>query len=433
MRIGLYGGLSNSMYLLAKIFHKKGHDVVFIRNFEDSFVFSQPCWDDIEVTLPYKQVISSATWSHSDWDSLEKEWGWKKPSFLCDLFDNEISTKPKTILDYRYLIYKFFEIKRKHWRKVRSVLSDCDIILVSGVNPVIIASMTGKPYIFMPYGQDMRTAAGHHPPTGHGLKVNLFYRSQQVLLKSAVKRALWVATCDPTGGGCSINHDVKNKLKFKSKSFSFPFSCDFQYDKYAARHELISRFDLAGDIANSVILFIPSRIDFFWKKTDLFLNAVISICKDYPDNPFYIIFSGWGEDRKNAIEIIRKNKCDRIIFLDYVLSKPLLYKMFKASDLVVDQFMFGTYGSSAVESMSVGTPVMMHIDTGVFKKAGMEPPPVLNCKTQEGIEATLIDILNGKIDLKDMGKKALDWYCRVHAVDVTIPKLLNEIEEVISK
>ena len=47
MKIGLYGGMANNMYALAKGMAAEGADVCFIRDRSDRYPFSQPLWDDV--------------------------------------------------------------------------------------------------------------------------------------------------------------------------------------------------------------------------------------------------------------------------------------------------------------------------------------------------------------------------------------------------
>src|SRR4030043_905009 len=91
-------------------------------------------------------------------------------------------------------------------------------------------------------------------------------------------------------------------------------------------------------------------------------------------------------------------------FLPCAVSKPILYDFFRAADVVVDQFRMGIYGTSSVEAMSCGAPVMMWIDKKRFQANGWPPPPVLNGKNEEEITRMLRDILIGRIDLENRAR-----------------------------
>ena len=56
VKIGLYGGVANNMYVFAKALARRGADVLFIRDRADRYPFSQPCWEDAAWTLGYDEV-----------------------------------------------------------------------------------------------------------------------------------------------------------------------------------------------------------------------------------------------------------------------------------------------------------------------------------------------------------------------------------------
>jgi len=145
-----------------------------------------------------------------------------------------------------------------------------------------------------------------------------------------------------------------------------------------------------------------------------------------------VICSGWGVNRSDAMRMVREANLEKKVkFLNVSLSKPLLLDMFRAVDLVVDQFNLGAYGTAALEAMSVGTPVMMWIDEHSFSKAGMSVPPVLNVQTEEEISNLLHKINHSAIDLIDRGRTSLSWIGEVHHYEKVLPNFVEKIAQII--
>jgi hypothetical protein len=122
-----------------------------------------------------------------------------------------------------------------------------------------------------------------------------------------------------------------------------------------------------------------------------------------------------------------------VTFLDFSLSKPVLYEFFKAADLVVDQFVLGSYGATCVEAMSVGTPVLMYINEREFERWGFPAPPVLNASNKEEISNLLKKIASGQIDLHEQGKICQQWVEKYHKSDLVVHQIISEYKREISQ
>ena len=84
MRIGLYGGLANNMYVFAKAMATHGLDVCFIRDRGDRFPFSQPVWEDVSCTLDHDKIAKAVHWTWEEWTAWEHQLEWQPPNWLKD-------------------------------------------------------------------------------------------------------------------------------------------------------------------------------------------------------------------------------------------------------------------------------------------------------------------------------------------------------------
>lgn len=419
MKIGLCGGIANNMYVFAQAMVRHGHDVMFIRDRGGLFGFSQPVWEDARFTLGYDELWNTYQWNWAQWTEWEQRLGWEPPKWLADPFDHP-SAEPLAVtsvwsrLDTDLL--NRIAHGYAHWQATVSLMRQCDALLVCGIEPEILALASGRPFGIWTHGGDLRTAAGMHPPQSRRWPDWKYYLMRQRLLRLAFKRALWIGSYDPGGLG---GHIGRMPRRFKITRLPIPIQMHTRAAK-EDRRRLLAR--VLGEVGQPVpsaehIIFVPSRVDFFWKGLDRFLGAVARI----GENPrLHIIVSGWGRDYERAREMV---PAGMVTFLPCALSKPILFDFFRSVDVVVDQFLMGGYGTSAIEAMSCGTPVLMWFDNAPLLAVGWEPPPVLNAHTEEEIARVLRGILAGTIDLEASGRAVHDWVARIHGEDAVVPVL----------
>ena len=95
------------------------------------------------------------------------------------------------------------------------------------------------------------------------------------------------------------------------------------------------------------------------------------------------------------------------------------------ADVVIDQFYVGAFGLGALESMSLGKPLITYIDDACFKAAYRESEqPFLNASKSD-------EILNALLQLRDpnlrseLAYKARQFVLRHHSKQKVIPKLVD--------
>ncbi len=175
---------------------------------------------------------------------------------------------------------------------------------------------------------------------------------------------------------------------------------------------------------NALVGFIPSRLDYECKGQDKLLQAVVRLQHRARAVGLRLVFSGWGIDLELAREFARKTAIDDIVmFLDVALSKPLLFEFYLAADFVVDQFNLGMYGTSALEAMASGSPLMIWLNQSYERSWGA--PPVINAHTVEEIETVLGRLVDGEFDLERDGAELQNWLESVHNPDRVVKHLLE--------
>lgn len=428
MKVGLYGGMANNMYVAAAALHKEGIDTCFIHDRADSFAFSQPLWQDIRWAPSSQEINQSVNWSQNTWREREAELGWIGPKWCSDPQEygeekESINTKKINILNARIIQRILNRSNAGSSREaVIQLMRRCDILMVCGVSAVLLARLSGIPYVIWPHGEDIRQASGNYWVPAKDIKESLSRFVLTKVLANSFKKAAWIGTHDPQGvsfNRCNIPFAYRHLPLPMPTSVGAPDQC-----KNIIRENLNRELNLTIESDKHVWL-IPSRIDKYWKKQQLFIKAILSHTISETSQ---IIISGWGKDCDEIRQSLTDKHFKRIIFLKGPVSKPILYDFYRASDVVVDQFRSGTYGTTLIESASVGTPVLSYINNEYFIKRGWMPPPVLNGKTEEDIKNILNGIYSGNICPKFEGTKSRAWVEKIHGGKNVVPKLKEQFE-----
>lgn len=424
MRIGLYGGMANNMYVLARALANAGADVRFVRDRGDQFPVSQPVWEDAEVTLA-PAAAGPERWSPAAWTELERAHGWAPPPWLHD--PSEVSRRPSArALAVRVALRAGLGGGgRGYLDAATAALAPCDVLVVCGVEPLLLAAALGRPFVLWPHGGDLRLAAGLAASTP-GRCAALRAPLLRLSLARALRRAAWVGTHDPTVAGGHVG-DVRDGLPWlRPRHLPLPLPGaprPAPAARRAAFEGLLTRLGAARP-AGEVMLFVPSRLDFVWKGQDMLLRAIARPGLER----IGLVLAGWGRDLPAVRTMIDDlGLARRVSLLPALVSKPLLLRLFAGADLVVDQFHFGAYGTAAVEAMAQGAPVLMWLDEGAFRARGWRAPPVLLARDEAGIARTLADVASGGIDLEAQGALCARWAAEVHGPDAVVPGLIRDL------
>jgi glycosyltransferase involved in cell wall biosynthesis len=434
MRVGFYGGVANNLYVFAKLAARAGWDVCFIRDRSDRFPFSQPSWEDVSATMRSEEIRATASWSWTRWTEWEQQHGWAPPDWLVDPLEAtgaaaRIRGRPP-MLDR--LLLKAAARRIPWWGPALEAMDTCDALVVCGGDGVLLALASGKPFMILPHGGEMRWAAGVEIPRVRHPVRWLAHRAYGRLLAQGFRSAWCVGSHDPThgtGGMEGRGRDRAPRLGVREYVYA-PFPLESAPP--SAKAERRSRLgDLLGDLGLPVpqaeyVALIPSRIDFHWKGQEAFFRAMQRLPQ--PD-ALHVVATGWGGDLEKARSLLSP---DQMTLLPFALSKALLYRFYRAVDLVVDQFRLAVYGTSASEAMSHGTPVMMWIDTALFEEQGWEPPPVFNARTEDEIFAVLDRLVGGRIDLEARSREAHEWGQRTHAAPASLRRCRRYLEQAVN-
>jgi len=413
MKIGIYCGLANNMYVFAHGLAKQGFDVCFVRDRSDQYPMSQPVWEDIPFRMDYAEVPRAALWPWDRWNEFEKAMNWIAPEWLYDPLA-DLNSKLGVTTSARQGTLDSLFLKRyarvPHRASALRRMRSCDVLFVSGVEGSVLANASGRPFIIWPFGGDLLIAAGRFQPELYSLRPRLVHGMLRRQLIAAYDNALCIGAHEPTAlltDFYGAEHFLRN---YTVTRIAIPFAVRKRGDKITRRKQTKRLLAELGVEAPSYryLGFVPSRIDYEWKGQDRLLRALVRLERAERASNVHLIFSGWGHDFDRARQFVHDNDLEKqVTFLKFALSKPLLYEFYLNADFVVDQFIVGMCGTSALEAMACGAPLITWINTAVERPWGS--PPVLQARTECEIAMVLADISEGRSDLDQAGALLQQW------------------------
>lgn len=138
----------------------------------------------------------------------------------------------------------------------------------------------------------------------------------------------------------------------------------------------------------SFFVLSTARLDDAFKGSTVGLLGFAAFAREVPGARLVLV--GWGSDRVRLIARLRNlGVAERTLILP-LSGKRRVIAYLRASDCLLDQFVLGYYGATALEAMAVGLPVIMRLERAQYAAlCETGAPPVLEAATPEGVCAQL--------------------------------------------
>lgn len=189
-----------------------------------------------------------------------------------------------------------------------------------------------------------------------------------------------------------------------------------------------------------VVFFHPSRLDWgltdqgpfrsSMKNTDWFFRAFSRFIQD--GGKGIVIVLERGSDLGIAKALCRELGIEPWIRWLPEMNKGQLVEYFNRCDVVVDQFHLGTYGTTALEAMACGAPVMMFIDPRYHKMGYPVLPPIYNCRTEDEIYEC-IALATDRQQRDVIGREARNYVMKYHHWEIVIDDLIRKYQNVTNR
>jgi glycosyltransferase involved in cell wall biosynthesis len=138
----------------------------------------------------------------------------------------------------------------------------------------------------------------------------------------------------------------------------------------------------------------------------------------------------WGPDLYETKALVKKLDIEKSVMWLPLMSKPRLIKWYNLSTVVADQFILGSYGTTAPEAMACGKPVIMYLSEKHNLRAFGELPPVLNAKKKDDILKNMLMCTDSKFR-SSIGRLSREWVEKHHSPEVVINRHIFLMSKVI--
>ena len=415
MRICVYDNLANNAYIITKLLRKMGYDAELGLNPDDRFPMSQPLWEELDFEMPLKQFANKST---NNWLEFEKEKGWERPYWIRYIGSSSSSrskfrrdkamaavTHPKqTFKAISRSCKGFYGLMHVFANLTRVIdLSDYDFVIGFGVGPSL-AYLARVRYASVAYGGDLLVIPFQTDDANW--RIREIAKLQRIAYQ---KSETTLVGADPTYLDALERIDASRNLHH----VTFPIDPMAYAPSKSHLEDLIEPMASRRAYGKTVML-VPSRVDFQVKGTDKVLRAFARLVRERKD--VFLIMLGWGfdlEKAKSIVSVLGIN--EHIYFHPYIVSKRRLVRLINAADIIFDQFSAsGAYGTTTMETMACGKPLITNIDWKRLKAHVPEKPPIIEAKSEEDILQGMQSLCNSELR-ETVGQAARDWILSTHS------------------
>ena len=144
-----------------------------------------------------------------------------------------------------------------------------------------------------------------------------------------------------------------------------------------------------------------------------------------------LVLTEWGLELDRSRGLIEELGIGGRVRWVKPLPKLQLIEAYRGADLVLDQFLIGTFGGIAPEAMACGRPVVMAYDAEVNDWAFPTPPPIVPARTVEELSRELARLVDDPEERARIGQAGRDWVERQHGWRLVVDRQLKIYEEVL--
>lgn len=276
---------------------------------------------------------------------------------------------------------------------------------------VLFGLLRLRPYIACATGSDLREVAVHDRGRAGWIMRLFFARAERVLLLNVDMVAV-------------AEHLGLSQARF------FPFAVNTRAFAPASAARTYGGPD-------DLLVFMPSHLD--WgvvdnapgrsstKGNDRLIRAFVRFLSS--GGKGHLLMLDRGPDRDTAHRLVETLGIAAHVTFRPHMSKAELVAHMNMADAVADQFDVGSFGTTGLEAMACGKPLLIRIDPALAARCYAEPPPLMNVRTEDEILAALWAVSERDFR-RDLGARARDWVVRFHDEDMVARQLVDLYREV---
>lgn len=220
----------------------------------------------------------------------------------------------------------------------------------------------------------------------------------------------------------SLSYLDKKKIHFS------PFAIDPNKYRPLTNMDLRSKYVKEDD--DELLLFCPARQMWKEKGNDKMISAFSKFVKVFPNSKFIMV--SWSLDESKSKKLVDDLGISKNIIWINPVPKNQLIQYYNIADIVLDQFVLGSWGTSTPEAMCCGKPVLIFYKKDYILHAFGEEPPILNSFTEDEIFSNLVKLAENPDFRKEIGTKSRNWIIKTHSPEV-VSKIHLDILESLTK
>lgn len=408
LNIAFTVNMCQNMYKWASLAQSRGERAVLFPHAMDTTALSRPEWEEFDGH--HEDIFSAESFlaTHStsspvvpcEYVPIETEGSefltaWLRlregePELFTRLQSSSPGVRHEALLAFSGF-YTYFS-----WAKR---LSTFDVVY--GCSNPFAAYASGRPYLAFAVGGDLIVDCGRSDDFGLAHRV-------------AFNAARFLTASNPhTLAHC-------RRLGFTNAVY-LPYPMD---DRKYCPGEGRARNQWLQQYGGELFVLAPSRIDSVWKGFGPALLAELeTVARAHPGVRF--VFLGWGDDKNGVRQWIRDTGlADQFIVLPPV-GKRRLIDYYRSCDIVLDHFVWGYYGATALEAAAIGKPVVMKLrDEHYHPLYQGDVAPVDNVREPNELANVLKRLIEDTSYRRAQGEAMREWLVRTHGEDRTMPILL---------
>ncbi len=369
VKIGLIMNMANNQWMITKALRRTGVEADLVISARD-FGMGLPHWEE----AGFVDIDPYAV----DMDELSKHFA--LPRWVKVWNPRDLHVSPQDVLDLLYMAKTY------------------DILQLSAPSVVYLQFM-GKPFIV------------HE--AGWIRKFPFLNGAAEKLARRGYSRAECVVMTNPD---C---YAILAKIKHRRERF-IPFIVEterYKPDPQASAHDIL-------------VFFHPARHVWDVKGNDRLLRAFGEFIEHGYKAKLVMVDWGTLEDTELSKELVRRLGIEKHVEWLSPLSKPRLIEFYNRSDAVFDQFILGSYGTTAPEAMSCEKPVVMYLDRYWNEKYYGEIAPVLNVSAADEIFNAMVALTDSGLR-RNCGEAGRRYVIEHHSPESVVEKYVQLYEEVL--
>jgi acetyltransferase-like isoleucine patch superfamily enzyme/glycosyltransferase involved in cell wall biosynthesis len=407
LSIGLFGNQANQSYITAKSLRRLGYnvDLIIQPDLIDKFAMAHPAWEDESFESDDLNDISEQTqsWVRPDYVrainydmnlQLQYQNRLSAAAEVADLYKTAFNVSIAT--DTALLLAQHMG----YWPYLKAMF-DYDVVNLS-MAAVFLGCFCPRPYTVMPLGGELYISAFEE--TVFGLLFRASFRGAAHTLVAETDYGVYL-----------------DRLEAKSARTFAPLIVDT--DIYTSGQDDQLRSEWQRTCGGKRFLLTVCRQSWEWKGNDRLIRAFARFSQARGFD-WRLVLIAWGDSVQKSKDLIQSlSIADKVVWLQ-ASSKALLRRRQRAADVICDQFVMEGYGSSVLESMAAGKPIIIRpVPRHSLGKFAGDPPPFLNATTEDEIHLVLNQLLDDG-HIAAAGRASRDWLERWHGHAVRGPKFV---------